>query len=344
MAAAGAEGEPARYVGGVRSSTKPFEQCHLVLGFEAPSYREDDFFAAQVLSGLLGGGMSSRLFQEVRENRGLCYSIYSSAWGLSDKGMFSVHAATGADTLDALVAVVSDELKQVASAAPGAGEVARAKAQLKAGLLMSLESCYARAEQMSRQQLVWGRFIATEGVDRAGRCGVGRRPQRVGGAHHHAVEAIDRRGRRRPALGRGRGQHQPADGRLSGGSGDMAFLKSSLGTDLNLVVSGRGVWLRPPMMSDYAAWAELRAMSRDHLTPWEPQWARDELSRSAFPPASAPLRPREPRGPRLRLFHLPRRRGARDRRPHAQQRAPRRLAGRLARLLAGRAAHPAAAT
>lgn len=62
----------------------------------------------------------------------------------------------------------------------------------------------------------------------------------------------------------------------------MAFLKSSLGTDLNLVVRGRGVWLRPPMMSDYASWAELRSASRDHLTPWEPQWARDELTRAAF--------------------------------------------------------------
>ena len=62
----------------------------------------------------------------------------------------------------------------------------------------------------------------------------------------------------------------------------MAFLRSSIGQDNALIVRGRGLWLRPPTMSDYAAWAELRARSREHLTPWEPSWQRDELARSAF--------------------------------------------------------------
>jgi predicted Zn-dependent peptidase len=163
----GQEGLPAQYVGGLRSSTKPFEQSHLVLGFKGPSYREPDYLTAQVFSGVMGGGMSSRLFQEVRENRGLCYAIYSSAWGLSDGGMFAVHAATGAELMGKLIEVVVGEVERAADALPEPGEVARAKAQLKAGLLMSLESSAARAEQMARQLLAYGRLLpAKELIDR----------------------------------------------------------------------------------------------------------------------------------------------------------------------------------
>ena len=85
--------EPARYVGGTRTSAKPFEQSHLVMAFAGPSYRAQEFYTAQVFSGLFGGGMSSRLFQEVRERRGLCYAIYSSCWALADTGLFGIHAA-----------------------------------------------------------------------------------------------------------------------------------------------------------------------------------------------------------------------------------------------------------
>jgi predicted Zn-dependent peptidase len=159
----GGIGQPAaaaRYVGGVRAATKTFEQCHLLLGYEGPSYRAQDFLTAQVYSGLMGGGMSSRLFQEVREERGLCYAIYSSAWGLADGGMFNVHAATGAEMMGDLIDIVSRELKQSAEQKPLPAEVDRAKAQLKAGLMMSLESSSARAEQMARQLLVHGRLLS----------------------------------------------------------------------------------------------------------------------------------------------------------------------------------------
>jgi predicted Zn-dependent peptidase len=152
------------YTGGVRSSSRKFEQAHLVLGFEAPSYREPEFFAAQVLSGLLGGGMSSRLFQEVRERRGLCYAIYSTAWGLKDTGLFAVHAATGAGMVGELIDVVSDEIDRMAAEGPVEAEVARAKAQLKAGLMMSLESSSARAEQLARQILLHGRVLSTADI------------------------------------------------------------------------------------------------------------------------------------------------------------------------------------
>ncbi len=83
--------ERADYRGGIRWHQKRFEQSHLALAFEGPSYRDSTYFTAQVFSGLFGGGMSSRLFQEAREKRGLCYSIYSSAWGLADTGLFAVH-------------------------------------------------------------------------------------------------------------------------------------------------------------------------------------------------------------------------------------------------------------
>jgi predicted Zn-dependent peptidase len=165
----GQDGLPAQYVGGLRSSAKPFEQSHLVLGFKGPSYRDPDYLTAQVFSGMMGGGMSSRLFQEVREDRGLCYAIYSSAWGLADGGMFAVHAATGAELMGKLIEVVVGEIEKAADTLPEAGEVARAKAQLKAGLLMSLESSAARAEQMARQLLAYDRLMPakelTERVD-----------------------------------------------------------------------------------------------------------------------------------------------------------------------------------
>lgn len=154
--------EAAHYQGGVRWHPKRFEQSHLVLGFEAPSYRDQAYFTAQVFSGLLGGGMSSRLFQEAREKRGLCYSIYSSAWSLNDTGVLAVHAATGPEMMASLIDITCGEFEDVARRGPSTAELNRAKAQLKAGLLMSLESSSARAEQMARHLLAHGRIIGRD--------------------------------------------------------------------------------------------------------------------------------------------------------------------------------------
>ncbi len=151
--------EPARYVGGTRTSAKPFEQSHLVMAFAGPSYRAQEFYTAQVFSGLFGGGMSSRLFQEVRERRGLCYAIYSSCWALADTGLFGIHAATGPEMMGKLIDVVGGELVRAAAEKPAEAELGRAKAQLKAGLLMGLESSSARAEQMARQLLLFDRLM-----------------------------------------------------------------------------------------------------------------------------------------------------------------------------------------
>jgi predicted Zn-dependent peptidase len=153
--------EAAKYVGGIRTSAKRFEQSHLLMAFAAPSYRSKEFYTGQVFSGLFGGGMSSRLFQEVRERLGLCYAIYSSCWALADTGLFSIHAATGPEMMKKLIETVGQLLVSAAAKKPAEAELARSKAQFKAGLLMGLESSGARAEQMARQLLLFDRLIDT---------------------------------------------------------------------------------------------------------------------------------------------------------------------------------------
>jgi len=161
------DNEPARYAGGHRSLSRRFEQSHIVIGFEGPSFRADTYFASLIYSVLLGGGMSSRLFQEAREKRGLCYDIHAFAWGFSDTGLFGVHAATGPGQVEELVRVIMSELRAVATEGPDEGELHRAKAQIKASLLMSLESSEARASQIARDTLVFGRPLTTaELIDR----------------------------------------------------------------------------------------------------------------------------------------------------------------------------------
>ena len=150
------------YAGGLRRSDKTFEQTHVVLAFEGPHYRHADYFTAQICAGALGGGMSSRLFQEVRERRGLCYAIYAFASGLSDSGMFTIHAACASDRAHQLFAVIRDELAKAADAGFRPEEIARVKAQLKMGLLTGLESSSARAEQLARQILIHGRPLSSE--------------------------------------------------------------------------------------------------------------------------------------------------------------------------------------
>jgi predicted Zn-dependent peptidase len=150
----------AHYRGGFAAAGKTFEQSHVLIGLPSPSCLEPEFYTAQVFSGLFGGGMSSRLFQEIREDRGLCYSIYSTVWGVKDTGMLAVHAATGPEMVEELAAVVAQELAALAEAGPTDAELQRSKAQLKAGLLMALESSSVNAEQMARQLLAQGRLVA----------------------------------------------------------------------------------------------------------------------------------------------------------------------------------------
>lgn len=146
---------PARYTGGERRIVKPLSEAHLLLGFEAPSFLDEGFYATRVAAAVIGGGMSSRLFQRVREERGLCYAIHAFSWAFSDTGVFGIAAATEEDDVEELVAVTAEELTRAIDEVEEI-EVARARAQLKTGLLMSLESSAARAEQIARQTLFLG--------------------------------------------------------------------------------------------------------------------------------------------------------------------------------------------
>jgi predicted Zn-dependent peptidase len=155
--------EPANYTGGQSIIARELEQAHLLLGFEGVDYEDPDFYAAAVLSTLFGGGMSSRLFQEIREKRGLVYSIYSFVPSYSDSGLFGIYAGTGEEETQELIPLVCDEIKKICDGV-GADELTRARAQIKASILMGLESSSSRCEQLARQMMVFGRPLPTEEV------------------------------------------------------------------------------------------------------------------------------------------------------------------------------------
>ena len=146
----------ARFQGGERREIRDLEQVHFTLAFEAPAYGDDDVYTAQIYATLLGGGMSSRLFQEIREKRGLCYSIFAQAGAYADTGMMTLYAGTSAEDIGDLANLTIDELRRVASDVTEA-EVKRARVQMKAGLLMGLESPTSRAERLARLVSIWDR-------------------------------------------------------------------------------------------------------------------------------------------------------------------------------------------
>ncbi|GGE91940.1 insulinase family protein [Stappia taiwanensis] len=151
------------YTGGTSHVERDLLEVQLVLGFEGKPYRAPDYYAVQVLASVMGGGMSSRLFQEIRERRGLCYAIYAFHWAFQDSGLFGVHAATGEEDIDELFPVLVDELGQAAQTIEQA-DVDRSKAQIRAGLMMSLESPAARAGQIARQLMIHGHVLTPEEI------------------------------------------------------------------------------------------------------------------------------------------------------------------------------------
>ena len=147
--------QPAPWTGGRKMVKRDLEQSHIVFGLPTAVESMPDRFSLMALSTLYGGGMSSRLFQQVREQRGLCYSIFSFASLYSDSGIFSVYAGTSASRANEMLAVVADELASVAhSVHPD--EVTRAKAQLRASLLMSRESVSNCGDALARQIMLFG--------------------------------------------------------------------------------------------------------------------------------------------------------------------------------------------
>jgi predicted Zn-dependent peptidase len=147
--------------GGSRVVHRELEQAHLTLALEGVPQTDLSLFSLQVFTNTLGGGMSSRLFQEVREKRGLCYSIYTFHAPYSDTGFFGLYTGTdpgdAPEMMEVIVDVINDAVETLTEA-----EIARAKAQMKAGLLMALESCSSRAEQLARHVLAYGRPLTVE--------------------------------------------------------------------------------------------------------------------------------------------------------------------------------------
>jgi predicted Zn-dependent peptidase len=139
----------AAYKGGDMRLNKELEQSHIVLGFEGLSRLDPEYYNAHALAAVLGGGMSSRLFQEVREKRGLVYSVYAFHSGYIDSGQFAIYAGTGPDKLTELVPVVCEQILKAADGITAA-ELDRAKAQIKAGMLMGRESMMTRADQQAK--------------------------------------------------------------------------------------------------------------------------------------------------------------------------------------------------
>ncbi len=153
----------AKFRGGESRTIKTLEQAHMALAFESPDYGDPAIHAAQIYATALGGSMSSRLFQEIREKRGLCYTIYAQAGAYADTGMMTIYAGTSGDSMAGLAEITIDEMKRAATDMRP-DEIERARAQMKAGLLMGLESPSNRAERLARMIQIWGRVPGLEEV------------------------------------------------------------------------------------------------------------------------------------------------------------------------------------
>ena len=155
--------EPAHYRGGTRVETRDLEQVHIAMALQGIPVRDEQLYSLQVFTSVLGGGMSSRLFQEVREKRGLCYTIQAFHMPYADTGLFALYAGTDETDAPELMRVVIDQIAN-ATETLNETEVNRAKAQMKAGLLMALESSEARVGQLARQMLAYGRPIPLDEI------------------------------------------------------------------------------------------------------------------------------------------------------------------------------------
>jgi predicted Zn-dependent peptidase len=146
--------EPATYTGGDKRAHKAdLEQTHILLGFESIARDDPQFYAARAMTNILGGGMSSRLFQEVREKRGLVYSVFAFNQVMQDSGLFGIYAGTGPDQTQTLMPVLCDEIAKIKNDGVTADELTRVKAQMKASLLMGQESMMRRADTIAKTLL-----------------------------------------------------------------------------------------------------------------------------------------------------------------------------------------------
>jgi predicted Zn-dependent peptidase len=161
---------PAEIHGGIQVHEKQLEQAHLCLGLRGISVEHKDRYAAALLNAVLGGNVSSRLFQEIREKRGLAYSIYSALSAYSDGGMWSVYAGTRPSEAPRVVGLITKELTRLCTQGVRRDELARAKNQMKGSLMLGLESTSSRMGKLAKDELHHGRRVPLDeimaGIDR----------------------------------------------------------------------------------------------------------------------------------------------------------------------------------
>jgi len=148
--------------GGVLLKQKRLEQVHLCLGLKGAAAGHEDRYALYALNSVLGGSVSSRLFQEIREKRGLAYSIYSFLSGYSDSGMITVYAATRSKEVDRVVDLTCREIRRIGTKGVERKELERAKTQMKGSLMLSLESSHSRMSKLAKDELTYGRQMSLE--------------------------------------------------------------------------------------------------------------------------------------------------------------------------------------
>jgi len=150
------------YDGQFSAEKRPIEQTHVLVGFKGVPYGHPLYYATSVFSTLFGGGMSSRLFREIREKRGLVYSVYSFMHSQTANGIFGIYAGTSGDQVNELMPVIADEIKKTVQENVSDKELNRAKTQLKASMLMALENSFSGAELIARQTLLYNKIIPTD--------------------------------------------------------------------------------------------------------------------------------------------------------------------------------------
>ncbi len=158
------EQTPARPCSGLFTVEKQLEQVHLCFGMDGISQLSDERFAAYLLSTALGGGMSSRLFQEIREKRGRAYSVYSFLSCYRDSGYLGIYVGTAPEWAEEVVEVVTEQIRQVVREGLDPGELERAKKQLKGGMLLGLETSDSRMTRVAKNEIYFGRHFSIEEV------------------------------------------------------------------------------------------------------------------------------------------------------------------------------------
>jgi len=157
------EPEPGRYTGGERRISRKLEQANIVLGLPGLSFKDPGYYGAHLFAHILGGGLTSRLWHEVRETRGLAYSIDAFHWPFSDCGLFGIGAGTAGSDVAELMKVTLECMREAADNVTDV-EMVRAKAQMKVALLTALETPGGRIERIARQRLSWGRLVPSEEI------------------------------------------------------------------------------------------------------------------------------------------------------------------------------------